>query len=63
MRERRQVIREACGSIPKLQLKEMPVFYMIKKLNLLSMPIAKVGSTNWKKIIMIIEGKPVSTNS
>ena len=57
MRERRQIIRETCRSITPKSLNTMPVFYAIKKLKLLSMLVAKVGCTNWKKIIMVIEGE------
>ena len=57
MRERRQIIRETCRSMTPQSSKTMPVFYAIKKVKLLSMLVAKVGCTNWKKIIMVIEGE------
>lgn len=58
MRERRQVVRQTCASLEKVtnEDKEMPHFIPINSTNALFLPIAKAGSTNWKKIIMLIEG-------
>ena len=56
MRERRQVVRQMCATVKEeSKTDEMPDFIPIDSLDALFLPIAKAGSTNWKKMIMLIE--------
>ena len=56
MRERRQVLRKECPLLKLKPEKTVPSFIAIEKLKMLYLPVPKVGCTNWKKIIMLIEG-------
>ena len=61
MRERRQALRQSCIIYGNLvSYKEVPRFIAIKEMETLYLPVPKVGCTNWKKIIMMIEGKILS---
>ena len=64
MRERRQILRQTCRTFDPHFLIEAdeadfqpPNFIPINALSSLFLPVPKVGCTNWKKIIMMIEGK------
>lgn len=62
MRERRQILRQTCHTFddppqPGDDRFQPPNFIPIDALNALFLPVPKVGCTNWKKIIMMIEGK------
>ena len=56
MRERRQTLRQNCFIYGNsVSYKEVPRFIAIKEIETLYLPVPKVGCTNWKKIIMMIE--------
>ena len=59
MRERRQTLRQTCRTLdpPAEKDFEAPNFIPIDALDSLFLPVPKVGCTNWKKLIMMIEGK------
>ena len=59
MRERRQALRQNCfiyENNSSISEKEVPRFIAIKKIKALYLQVPKVGCTNWKKIVMLIEG-------
>ena len=56
MRERKQLSEYHCSQQTNIEVTTAPKFIPIEKLRLLYVPVPKAGCTNWKLIIMVING-------